>query len=235
VINPVPKHIAIIMDGNGRWAKRRFLPRLEGHRAGGKAVRRTVEAARELGVRYLTLYAFSTENWNRPADEVSGLMKLLMEYLQGELPNLIKNKVRLRTIGQKDRFSPEIQQMLKDAEDQTTEGAELDLILALSYGGRQEIVDAINQAIKVGKPVTEESFRSFLYAPDVPDPELLIRTSNEKRISNFLLWQCAYTEFVYSSYLWPDFDKVELVRCIDEYRQRERRFGGSEWAISSHA
>jgi undecaprenyl diphosphate synthase len=125
--------------------------------------------------------------------------------------------------------------MLKDAEDQTTEGAELDLILALSYGGRQEIVDAINQAIKVGKPVTEESFRSFLYAPDVPYPELLIRTSNEKRISNFLLWQCAYTEFVYSSCLWPDFDKVELVRCIDEYRQRERRFGGSEWAIFSHA
>jgi len=234
VTNPIPKHIAIIMDGNGRWAKRRFLPRIEGHRAGGKSVRRVVEAARELGIRYLTLYAFSTENWTRPEDEISGLMKLFIEYLRGELPNLVKNKVRLRTIGQKNRFSNEIQLMIDEAENQTKEGAELDLILALSYGGRQEIIDAVNLAIKNGKPVTEESFRRYLYAPDVPDPELLIRTSDELRISNFLLWQSAYTEFVYSPVLWPDFDKDEFIRCIDEYRDRERRFGGSEWVSSSH-
>lgn len=234
MINPIPKHIAIIMDGNGRWAKRRFLPRIEGHRAGGKSVRRTVEAARELGVRYLTLYAFSTENWTRPEEEISGLMKLFIEYLRGEIPNLVKNKVRLRTIGQKNRFSKEIQLMIDEAESKTKEGAELDLILALSYGGRQEIVDAVNLAIKNGEPVTEETFRGYLYAPDVPDPELLIRTSDELRISNFLLWQSAYTEFVYTPVLWPDFDKAEFRRCIDEYRDRERRFGGSEWASSSH-
>lgn len=234
-MNPIPKHIAIIMDGNGRWAKRRFLPRIEGHRAGGKAVRRTVEAARELGVRYLTLYAFSTENWTRPEEEISGLMKLFLEYLRGELPNLVKNKVRFRTIGQKNRFSKEIKLMIDEAEEQTKDDAKLDLILALSYGGRQEIVDAVNLAINKGIPVTEESFRGYLYAPDLPDPELLIRTSDEQRISNFLLWQSAYTEFVYSSVYWPDFDKEEFKRCISEYQQRERRFGGSEWMISRHA
>lgn len=231
----IPKHIAIIMDGNGRWAKKRFLPRLEGHRAGAKSVRNTVEECRKLGIRYLTLYAFSTENWTRPQEEVSGLMKLFIEYLKSEAATLAKNKVRLRAIGERDKLPSEILALLEDVEAQTSKEPELDLILALSYGSRQELVSTTKKiAAKVQKgelsidEISESLIQSHLYTADIPDPDLLIRTSDEQRISNFLLWQCAYTEFVFTPVLWPDFSKEEFHKCLEEYQKRERRFGGSQ-------
>lgn len=231
----LPTHVAIIMDGNGRWAKKRFLPRLEGHRAGAKSVRNTVEECRKLGIRYLTLYAFSTENWTRPQEEVSGLMKLFIEYLKSEAATLAKNKVRLRAIGERDRLPPEILAILEDVEAQTSKEPELDLILALSYGSRQELASATKKiAAKVQKgelsidEISESLIQSHLYTADIPDPDLLIRTSDEQRISNFLLWQCAYTEFVFTPVLWPDFSKDEFKKCLEEYQKRERRFGGSQ-------
>jgi len=220
------------MDGNGRWAKKRFLPRLEGHRAGAKAVRSTVEECRKLGIRYLTLYAFSTENWNRPQEEVSGLMRLFIEHLKGEAQTLSKNKVRLRAIGQRDRLAPEIRKLLEDVEEMTTPDAELDLILALSYGSRQEIVEATKSIAKKVQEgtldpdsISESTIQQHLYTSDIPDPDLLIRTSDECRISNFLLWQSAYTEFVFTPVFWPDFTKEEFNRCLNEFSKRERRFG----------
>lgn len=231
----LPKHVAIIMDGNGRWAKKRFLPRLEGHRAGAKSVRNTVEECRRLGIRYLTLYAFSTENWTRPEEEISGLMKLFIEYLKSEVSTLTKNNVRLRAIGERGRLSPEILSLLEDVEAKTSKDPELDLILALSYGSRQELVQAtrrIAEKIKFGEvnidDISEEMIQQNLYTADIPDPDLLIRTSNECRISNFLLWQCAYTEFIFTPVLWPDFSKEEFNKCLEEFQKRERRFGGSQ-------
>lgn len=233
--SPLPTHVAIIMDGNGRWAKKRFLPRLEGHRAGAKSVRNTVEECRKLGIRYLTLYAFSTENWTRPQEEVSGLMKLFIEYLKSEAATLAKNKVRLRAIGERDKLPSEILALLEDVEAQTSKEPELDLILALSYGSRQELVSTTKKiAAKVQKgelsidEISESLIQSHLYTADIPDPDLLIRTSDEQRISNFLLWQCAYTEFVFTPVLWPDFSKEEFHKCLEEYQKRERRFGGSQ-------
>ncbi|NDC39385.1 MAG: di-trans,poly-cis-decaprenylcistransferase [Proteobacteria bacterium] len=228
----MPKHIAIIMDGNGRWARRQHLPRLEGHRAGAKSVRMVVEECRRLGVRYLTLFTFSTENWQRPAEEVSGLMKLLQRYLESELALLVENGIRLRAMGDLSRLSPGVRKVLERTIASTSDHSEMELILALSYGGRQEIAEAarrIAQRVQAGElapeSVTEDTFAQHLFLPEVPSPELLIRTSDENRISNFMLWQVAYTEIVVTPTLWPDFSREEFHRCLSEFAGRERRFG----------
>jgi len=228
----LPAHIAIIMDGNGRWAKNRFLPRIEGHRAGAKTVRRIVEECRRLGVRHLTLFAFSTENWNRPRDEVQSLMKLFQHFLKAELSNLSEHGIRLRAMGDLHRLPETVLSLLKDSEEKTASKSEMELILAVSYGGRQEIVTAARElatAVEKGeitsKEITVDSFRSRLYLPDVPDPDLLIRTSDENRISNFMLWQLAYSEIVVTSALWPDFSLDEFHSCLQQYASRQRRFG----------
>ena len=228
----VPRHIAIIMDGNGRWAKRRFLPRIEGHRNGAKSVRAVVEECRRLGVRYLTLFAFSTENWRRPQEEVGGLMGLFVQYLEGELELLLKNDIRLRAMGELARLPQAVREILERNEQRTKDLTGMELILAVSYGGRDELVQAvkkIGRGIKAGEinpeDITEESFSKALYLPDVPDPDLLIRTSDETRISNFLLWQLAYSEIVVSPVLWPDFSRDEFHRCLNVFAGRNRRFG----------
>ena len=228
----VPRHIAIIMDGNGRWAKRRFLPRIEGHRNGAKSVRAVVEECRRLGVRYLTLFAFSTENWRRPQEEVGGLMGLFVQYLEGELELLLKHDIRLRAMGDLARLPQAVREILERNEQRTKDLSGMELILAVSYGGRDELVQAvkkIGRGIKAGEinpeDITEESFSKALYLPDVPDPDLLIRTSDETRISNFLLWQLAYSEIVVSPVLWPDFSRDEFHRCLNVFAGRNRRFG----------
>lgn len=222
------------MDGNGRWAKARGLPRTAGHKKGVDAVRRVITAARELGVRYLTLFGFSSENWRRPADEVSDLMHLLRFYLRSELAELHRNGVRLRIIGDRNRLAPDIVQLIEGAESHTGDNAGLTVMVALSYGARQEIVDAARRlaaeaAAGALDPATidETAFAGRLYAPDIPDPDLIIRTSGEKRISNFLLWQAAYAEFLFVDTLWPDFQKSDLEAALDEYHRRERRFGAT--------
>jgi len=231
---PPPRHIAIIMDGNGRWAKARGLPRIAGHRRGAEAVRRTLVAASELGVPYLTLFGFSSENWKRPHDEVDDLMALLRHYLRGEIAELHKNAVRLRVIGDKDRLSPDIVAMIANAEDLTRDNHAINLTIALSYGGRAEIVAAaraVAAEIMAGRlsldAVDEELIAGHLFTADLPDPDLLIRTSGEQRISNFLLWQCAYAELVFTKTLWPDFGRSDLEEAIADYRCRERRYGAS--------
>ena len=228
----VPRHIAIIMDGNGRWAKRRFLPRIEGHRNGAKSVRAVVEECRRLGVRYLTLFAFSTENWRRPQEEVGGLMGLFVQYLEGELELLLKHDIRLRAMGDLARLPQAVREILERNEQRTKDLTGMELILAVSYGGRDELVQAvkkIGREIKAGEinpeDITEDSFSKALYLPDVPDPDLLIRTSDETRISNFLLWQLAYSEIVVSPVLWPDFSRDEFHRCLNVFAGRNRRFG----------
>jgi undecaprenyl diphosphate synthase len=228
----VPRHVAIIMDGNGRWAKRRFLPRIEGHRNGAKSVRMLVEECRRLGIRYLTLFAFSTENWRRPQDEVGGLMSLFVQHLESELELLLKNGIRLRAMGDTSRLPAAVREMLRRNEERTKDMTGMDLILAVSYGGRDELVQAARKmavAAKAGQldpaSITEESFAQHLYLPDVPDPDLMIRTSDETRISNFLLWQLAYAEIVVSPVLWPDFSRDEFHRCLDVFAGRNRRFG----------
>lgn len=227
-----PKHVAIIMDGNGRWAKARGLPRTAGHRKGVEAVRRTVEAARELGVPYLTMFGFSSENWRRPEGEVFDLMQLLRFYLRSEIAELHKNGVRLRVIGDRAKLSGDIVTMIEKAEELTRNNAELNLIIALSYGARQEIVEATRQMVRDAlegrlspEEITEESFSARLLTRDVPDPDLLVRTSGEQRISNFLLWQSAYTELVFVDTLWPDFTKRDLEDAIREFNRRDRRYG----------
>jgi undecaprenyl diphosphate synthase len=227
-----PKHVAIIMDGNGRWAKARGLPRTAGHRKGVEAVRRTVEAARELGVPYLTMFGFSSENWRRPEGEVFDLMQLLRFYLRSEIAELHKNGVRLRVIGDRTKLSGDIVTMIEKAEELTRNNKELNLIIALSYGARQEIVEATRQMVRDAlegrlspDEITEESFSARLLTRDVPDPDLLVRTSGEQRISNFLLWQSAYTELVFVDTLWPDFTKRDLEDAIREFNQRDRRYG----------
>lgn len=228
----LPRHLAIIMDGNGRWAKRRFLPRIEGHRHGAKSVRMVVEECRRLGIRYLTLFAFSTENWRRPQDEVGGLMQLFLHYLESELQLLLTNGIRLRALGDVERLPAAVREVLRRNEERTAHLHELDLILAVSYGGRDELVQAtrkIGRRIAAGElspdQITEELFGQHLYLPDVPDPDLLIRSSDETRISNFLLWQLAYAEIVVSPVLWPDFTRDELHRCLQVFAGRSRRFG----------
>jgi undecaprenyl diphosphate synthase len=227
-----PKHVAIIMDGNGRWAKARGLPRTAGHRKGVEAVRRTVEAARELGIPYLTMFGFSSENWRRPEGEVFDLMQLLRFYLRSEIAELHKNGVRLRVIGDRTKLSGDIVTMIGKAEELTQGNTNLNLVIALSYGSRQEITDATRQMVRDAlegrlrpEDITEESFSARLLTRDIPDPDLLVRTSGEQRISNFLLWQSAYTELVFVDTLWPDFTKRDLEDAIREFNQRDRRYG----------
>ncbi len=223
----IPAHIAIIMDGNGRWAKARRLPRLFGHRAGITSVREVVKCAGELGVKVLTLYAFSAENWARPSTEVQALMRLLQDYVVRELPELQKKHVRLRAIGRLEGLPAGAQKRLAEAIQATSQNKGLTLLLALNYGGRQEIVDACNRAIRDGlTTLDEKTIARYLYAPDCPEPDLLIRTSGEMRLSNFLLWESAYTELYVTKTYWPDFRRPHLYEAIAEYQRRERRFGG---------
>ncbi len=215
------------MDGNGRWAKKRGLPRLFGHREGTKSVRNIVEAAGQAGVNVLTLYAFSTENWTRPKDEVSGLMKLLIGTLKREEAHLHKNNVRLATIGDIDKLSTAVQEQLEKTKKSLAANTGLTLVLALNYGGRQEIVRAVNTMIKKGsRSITEQDLSAHLDTALWPDPDLLIRTSGENRISNFLLWQIAYAELVVTPVLWPDFRRPHFYQAIADYQSRDRRFGG---------
>ena len=227
-----PKHIAIIMDGNGRWAKQHKVPRIEGHHRGAEAVKRTIKVAQENGVKNLTLFAFSVENWNRPKLEVSALMNLLERFLSEQMPELIKRKIRLRVIGRYRELPERIQALLHEAEETTQDYDEFTLGLALNYGSRTEVVDAVKavaQAANAGlvdlNKIDYNSFRQYLYTRDMPDPDLVIRTSGECRLSNFLLLQSAYAEIYLSKVLWPDFDEAEFKAAIDEYSSRERRYG----------
>jgi undecaprenyl diphosphate synthase len=223
-----PRHVAIIMDGNGRWAQRRRWNRVRGHREGIESVRAVVRAARARGVRFLTLYAFSAENWQRPAREVRALMGLLKGFLRREVPELLTQGVRVRAMGDLARLPTSALEAVQWAEAQTRDCTEMDLILALSYGGRQEILEAVRTLLQRGADpaaLDEESFRQYFYAPDVPDPDLLIRTSGEMRISNFLLWQIAYAEIYVTETLWPEFREADFEEALDDYAGRERRFG----------
>lgn len=229
-----PTHIAIIMDGNGRWANSRGLPRIAGHRQGAESVRRTVEACIELGVSYLTLFGFSSENWKRPAAEVTDLMGLLKRYLQSEIADLHKNGVRLRVIGERGRLSSDLVSLIENAERMTEANTKLHLTLALNYGSRAEIATAARKmaaAVQAGlvrlEAIDERLFSGFLDTSDIPDPDLVLRTSGEQRLSNFLLWQSAYAELVFLDVLWPDFSKTHLEDAIHEFNRRERRYGAS--------
>ena len=228
----LPKHIAIIMDGNGRWAQQRGEERVFGHNSGVQSVRETAEAAAELGVKFITLYAFSTENWNRPKDEVDALMQLLVVTISNEVKTLNDNNIRLRVIGNIHCLDPQVKKELEEAMEKTSGNTRMDMFLALSYSGRWEIVDAIKKIViqaKEGKleleQINEKLVSANMNAPDLPDPELLIRTSGEYRTSNFLMWQTAYTELFFSSKLWPDFRKDDLYEAIIDFQHRERRFG----------
>jgi undecaprenyl diphosphate synthase len=230
-----PRHIAIIMDGNGRWARMRARPRTFGHSEGVEALRRTVEAAGELGVRYLTVFGFSTENWRRPAEEVNALFDLLRLYVARDLDRLVKEGVRVRVIGERRGLQPDIAEIIQDAEARTRTNDKLNLTIAFNYGGQDEIARAARRlAEDVGagklKPadVNAERFATYLDTAGLPEPDLVIRTSGETRLSNFMLWQAAYSELVFLSVLWPDFDRSALEAAIDAYRQRERRFGASD-------
>ncbi len=230
----VPAHVAIIMDGNGRWARARGLPRTAGHKQGAEAVRRSIEACFELGVSYLTLFGFSSENWKRPEAEVSDLMLLLRRYLQSEIADLHKNGVRVRVIGERGRFSPDIVSLISNAEEMTKGNDALHLTVALNYGSRQEIASTarrLAEDVAAGKiaaqDIDETFFGGHLTTAGMPDPDLLIRTSGEKRMSNFLLWQSAYAELVFLDVLWPDFNKSHLEDAIHEFHRRERRYGAS--------
>src|SRR5437764_1288996 len=231
---PVPRHIAIIMDGNGRWAKADGLPRIAGHQRGAEAARRAVIAAAELGVPYLTLFGFSSENWKRPSSEIQDLMGLLRHYLRGEIAELHRNGVHLKVIGDLATLDPDIITLIGNAEAMTRDNGRIILTIALSYGGRAEIVTAVRAIARevlagnlAADAVDEECLARHLFTADLPEPDLLIRTSGEQRISNFLLWQSAYSEFVFTKTLWPDFSKSDLQHAIDEFCGRERRFGAS--------
>jgi undecaprenyl diphosphate synthase len=229
----LPRHIAVIMDGNGRWARQRHLPRIEGHRAGAESARVIIRTAGELDIKYLTLYAFSVENWNRPKDEVDALMKYLVHYLKTETPELNKNNVKLEVIGQIYRLPENVQEHLRKSIATLSKNNGLTLIMALSYGGRTEIVDAmrgIAEKVRDRKldpaDITEQVVAQHLYTRSFPDPDLLIRTSGEMRVSNFLLWQISYAELVITPTLWPDFRRPQLIAALEEYARRHRRFGG---------
>ncbi|MEO5926880.1 MAG: isoprenyl transferase [Bryobacteraceae bacterium] len=224
--NRIPRHIAIIMDGNGRWAGQRNLPRVAGHKAGVPSVRTAVETCARLGVEVLTLYAFSVENWKRPRAEVEMLWQLLRVYLRLEIATLMRNNVRLGAIGRLDALPPVAQRELERAIEKTSSNTGLHLSLAINYGGRAELVDAMKKLRDSGAEITEESVSECLYASGQPDPDLLIRTSGEMRVSNFLLWQIAYAELYVTEVLWPDFSRAELLRAILDYQKRDRRFGG---------
>jgi undecaprenyl diphosphate synthase len=230
----LPRHVAIIMDGNGRWAQARGLPRVAGHRQGADAVRRTLVAAGELGISYLTLFGFSSENWKRPPDEIDSLMGLLRHYLRSEIAELHRNGVRLRVIGERDRLAADIAAMIRNAEALTRDNDRMNLTIALSYGGRAELVAAaraIAAEVMVGKlaldGIDEAAVGRHLFTSELPEPDLLIRTSGEQRISNFLLWQCAYAELVFTKTLWPDFGRADLEQAVADYGGRERRYGAS--------
>ena len=238
----VPRHVAIIMDGNGRWAEARDLERNAGHRAGIEAVRDVLRAANDFGIRFLTLYAFSSENWDRPQDEVSELMRLLEYYLVEEIEEVMENDIRVRAIGRLDRLPPRVRKSVQDAVERSSSNQAMTVVFALSYGGRAEIVDA---ARKIARDVAagdldphgidEKVFSSYLYEPDLPDPDLLIRTGAELRVSNFLLWQIAYTELYTTSLMWPDFRRQHLAEAILHYQARERRFGKTSAQIDGAA
>lgn len=229
----VPQHVAIILDGNGRWAKKRFLPRNAGHVQGAKVVEQICEDAWNLGIKYLTVYAFSTENWKRSEEEVGALMKLLNKYLSNCLERSAKNNMRVRVIGEISRLSPELQKQITDLEAKSSTCTGLNFTVALNYGGRDEMVRAMkrmNQDMAEGKigieDISEEKFSQYLDTKGIPDPDLMIRTSGEQRLSNFMLWQMAYAEFYFTDVLWPDFSKKDLQDAIDYYENRDRRFGG---------
>ena len=229
-----PEHVAIIMDGNGRWANARNLPRSAGHKRGADAARKTVRGALDLGVRYLTLFGFSIENWKRPPSEVDDLMGLLDWYLQSQIPEMCKNGVKLRVIGERTRLSNTLVQLIGDAEEATQQNARLDLTVAISYGGRQEIIDAVRQLAQLAvagrldpEEIDDQLFRSHLCTAELPDPDLVVRTSGEQRISNFLLWQSAYSELVFIDKLWPDFNEGDLSAAIQEFQSRDRRYGAA--------
>jgi undecaprenyl diphosphate synthase len=231
---PPPAHVAIIMDGNGRWAKARGLPRIAGHRRGADAVRRTVTAAAELGIRYLTLFGFSSENWKRPTIEVEDLMGLLRHYLRGEIAELHRNGVRLRVIGDRSRLAPDIVTLIVNSEELTAGNNQLQLVIALSYGGRGEIANAARRIAEEAvagrlrpETIDEHAFARYLHTTEIPDPDLVIRTSGEQRLSNFLLWQSAYAELIFVDTYWPDFSKADLERALHDYHCRERRYGAS--------
>jgi len=228
-----PRHVAIIMDGNGRWAAARGLPRAEGHRRGVEALRRTIRAAGEIGIEFVTIFSFSAENWSRPASEVHELMGLLRRFIRNDLAELHKNNVRVHVIGERQTLDPEIGRLLVEAEELTKNNDGLTLVVAFNYGARQEIARAARRIAEEAMKgrldpaaVTPDTVAQFLDAPDVPDPDLIIRTSGEQRLSNFLLWQAAYSELVFVPIYWPDFDRAALEAAIREYQQRERRFGG---------
>jgi undecaprenyl diphosphate synthase len=242
-LNPqkLPRHVAIIMDGSGRWAKKRGLTRIVGHKKGIESVRDVVRTSRELGIKWLTLYAFSEENWIRPKYEINALMKLLTRYLKIELKEMLDNGIRLLSIGQTEKLPPEVQGTLWRTIEKTAHNKEMTLILALSYGGRQEIVGAVKNMLKDiekgtlnVKQITEERLSKYLYTSDIPDPDLLIRTSGEYRISNFLLWQIAYTEIFTTPTLWPDFHRERYLEALLDYQKRERRFGSTGKQIIPH-
>ncbi len=222
----IPLHVAVIMDGNGRWAKERNLPRIVGHKEGVESVREVVRTAREIGVKYLTLFTFSTENWDRPEDEVKGLFNLLETVAKREIKLLLKNGIRLKVIGKRENIPEKTKKVIQEAEEKTKHNNDMFLYLAINYGGRVEIIDAINKILKNGKKeINERDFRKYLYDPQLPDPDLLIRTSGEMRISNFFLWEIAYTELYFTDKYWPDFRKEDFLKAIEEYSKRERRFG----------
>ncbi|MFR7993660.1 MAG: isoprenyl transferase [Clostridium sp.] len=229
----IPHHVAIIMDGNGRWAKAKNLPRTMGHKAGVETIRRVIKEADKLGVKYITLYAFSTENWKRPKDEVNALMKLLVQYLRSEVSELHRNKVVLRVLGDITALADECRKEIEESIELTKNNTGLVLNFAFNYGGRDEIIRAVKNVVddvqegKINKEnITQELFANYLYTKDSPDPDLIIRPSGEQRLSNFLLWQCAYSEFWYSNINWPDFSEKDLQQAIYDYQNRDRRFGG---------
>ncbi len=225
----LPRHVAVIMDGNGRWAKKRFMPRIAGHRAGVEAVRATVDTGARLGLEVLTLYAFSVENWKRPAYEIEALMTFLKEYLRKEIDNLDRNNIRFQTIGRTHELDESVQFELRSALHQTAHNTGMVLNVALNYGGRVEIIDAVRTLITEGKcpeEITEAAISQHLYTNNLPDPDLMIRTSGEMRISNFLLWQLAYSEIYITDVLWPDFRRPHFFEAIIDYQKRERRYGG---------
>jgi undecaprenyl diphosphate synthase len=239
-VSAIPRHVAIIMDGNGRWASKRFMPRVAGHSEGLSAVRKIVQECRQLGVEYLTLFAFSSENWRRPPEEVSFLMKLFLKSLKGEVSRLAENDIRLRLIGDLSRFDSGIQEMVQFSEEKTATCKGLTLTIAANYGGRWDILQAMRQALAANpslKPeqVSEELLQPYLSMAYAPEPDLFIRTGGEQRVSNFLLWQLAYTELYFTDTLWPDFDEAQLHKAFDWFSQRERRFGRTSAQLASES
>jgi len=227
--NRVPVHVGIIMDGNGRWATKRGLPRLAGHRAGTKNLRRIIRAAADAGIKHLTFFAFSTENWSRPEEEVSGLMSLLGEFIDTETPELHKEGARLLHIGHLEHLEPRLREKIENAIELTKNNTRIDVIFAISYGGRDEIVTAVRKIVAAGLPaeeITQQTLSDHMFTAGIPDPDLIIRTSGELRTSNFLTWQSVYSEWAFPEVLWPDFDETTLAEILEDFSKRERRFGG---------